>query len=178
MDHILTEGSKLYWEEESSQLPDCSASSHLAASKGELTNVTEGTREAVTGRKNNDHLFYRSMEEVKRRLEILREHKQVLTVDDIVAEHAQREREEALEGKLSSAADAGVLADMTAETRVAVTGRAFPDTVMYRSTEEARLRIKAGRIRASRSDAPPAEGEGEVELQEVGGAPAEEEDLR
>lgn len=158
MNELLAEGSKRFWDEaeEASCLQDCTAASQLAAASGELSNVTEETRAAVTGRKNNEHLFYRSTAEAKRRLEISREHKPVVTVDDILARHDREEQAKSLESKLSSAADAGLLADLTHETRVAVTGRAFPDTMMYRTSEEARLRIKAANIRA-RTGAPSAD---------------------
>lgn len=164
MNDLLAEGSKRFWDDangeaqEPSPLQNRSAASQLAATSGELTNVTEETRAAVTGRTNNEHLFYRSTAEAKRRLEILREHKPVITVDDILARHAREEQAKALKNKLSSAADAGVLADLTHETRVAVTGRAFPDTMMYRTSEEARLRIKAAHVRAARNGLQPTDG--------------------
>ncbi|KAG8467854.1 hypothetical protein KFE25_006906 [Diacronema lutheri] len=157
MNDLLAEGSKRFWDEaekDATPLPDCTAASQLAAASGELANVTAATRATVTGRDNNEHLFYRSTAEVKRRLEIGRDHRPVVTVDDILARHDREERAKALDEKLRTAAQAGALADLTHETRVAVTGRAFPDTIMYRTSEEARLRIKAAHILTDRGARP------------------------
>jgi hypothetical protein len=159
MNDLLAEGSKRFWDdanehaEEGEDLPDCTAASHLAAASGELRNVTETTRHAVTGRSNNEHLFYRSYAEIKRRIEIAREARPVLTVDDLLARHAEEERKNELREKLAAAEGEGKLVDITHETRQAVTGRAFPESMMYRTTDEARMRINAARARSGRPGA-------------------------
>ncbi|KAJ1622705.1 hypothetical protein T492DRAFT_1060635 [Pavlovales sp. CCMP2436] len=159
MNDLLTEGSKRFWDEAElveqggADLPDCTTASHLAAASGQLNNVTEETRRAVTGRPNNEHLFYRSYAEIKRRLEIAREGRPVLTVDDLLDRHDNEERKKELQEKLAAAEGEGKLADVTHEARVAVTGRRVPGFIMYRTGEEAQMRIKAARVRSGRAGA-------------------------
>lgn len=159
MNALLNEGSKRFWDdlerEGQTALQDCTDASKAAAATGALTDVTAKTRAVVTGRSNNEHLFYRSTDEAKRRMEVARDSTSLMTVDDLVAKQAHDEQERALHSKLVAAEQQGKLADMTHETRVAVTGRAFPDTLMYRTTDEAQARIKAAHIRASYAKSPP-----------------------
>lgn len=167
MNSLLAEGSKRFWDDleregQATVLQDCTDASKAAAATGSLTDVTAKTRAAVTGRTNNEHLFYRSTDEAKRRMEVARDTTALMTADDLVAQHAHDEQERVLQAKLVDAETHGKLADVTHETRVAVTGRAFPDGVMYRTTDEAKARIKAAHIRAghaAKSDRP-SSGEG------------------
>jgi hypothetical protein len=106
MNALLTEGGKRFWddvEKEEESLDDCTAASHLVAASGELTDVTTRTRLAVTGRANNDHLFYRSAEEAKRRMEIARDRKPQLSIDELVARITEDATVGQLPGELSSA---------------------------------------------------------------------------
>jgi hypothetical protein len=163
MNALLTEGGKRFWddlEKEEQGLDDCTAASHLAAASGELIDMTARTRTAVTGRANNGHLFYRSAVEAKRRMEIARNGRPRLTVDDLVARRSEDAAARKLRAKLASADEAGTLADVTRETRIAITGRSYPDTLMYRTTDEAQMRIRAARIRAKRGSADAAKTDG------------------
>lgn len=158
MNSLLAEGSKRFWDdleqhENQPTLPDCTEASKAAAATGALTNVTAKTRAAVTGRSNNEHMFYRSTDEAKRRMEVARDSTSHMTVDDLVAKRAHEDQARALQSKIVDAEQHGKLADVTHETRVAVTGRAFPDTVMYRTTDEAKARIKAAHVRAGHAQA-------------------------
>mmetsp|Transcript_15 Transcript_15/g.53 ORF Transcript_15/g.53 Transcript_15/m.53 type:complete len:237 (-) Transcript_15:289-999(-) len=150
---VHTTGAQRFWDEqdaaEKSKLQDCSEHSRLAATQGALPDVTEQTRRATTGRFYNEHLFLRSTAEVKRRMEIAREGGSAeISWDQLGRDYTAREIARELDEERHKAEEEHRLADMTYATRVAVTGRSFPDGVMYRTTKEAKMRIDAARRRA------------------------------
>lgn len=145
MHNLLREGRRLFEETvEDGELKDCTETSREVAQTGHLPECTRQTRIAATGRHNNDALFHRSEEEVRRRMEIARAGLPRLTWAEIGEAFARRALEKELHAKQRAAEASGRLADMTYESRVAVTGRLFPDPVLLRSSDEARQRMAHG----------------------------------
>lgn len=144
MHALLETGRQRFWDDvdPSERLPDCSEASRQAAANGALTDFTEATRQAVTGRRQNDSLFYRTSDEAKRRMEIARSSQARQTWEELGKNYVRAEIEKEYHAKLEEAERAEGLADCTYETRVAVTGRSFPDALMYRPWWEAQRRME------------------------------------